>query len=40
MPLSPPQAVQPQSCLSIHFDWETVARKLILARFGRHGRGA
>jgi hypothetical protein len=26
--------------LSIHFDWDPVAQKLILARFGRHGRGA
>ena len=26
--------------MSFHFDWDTVAQKLILARFGRHGRGA
>ena len=30
----------PKSCMSIYFDWDPVARKLILARFGRHGRGA
>ncbi|MEY3851112.1 MAG: hypothetical protein RI910_2602, partial [Verrucomicrobiota bacterium] len=27
-------------CMSIHFDWDPVAQKLLLARFGRHGRGA
>lgn len=26
--------------LSFYFDWVPAARKLILARFGRHGRGA
>jgi hypothetical protein len=26
--------------LSIYFDWATAAQKLILARLGRHGRGA
>jgi len=26
--------------MSIYFDWDPEARKLILARFGRHGRGA
>lgn len=26
--------------LSIHFDWAPAAQKLILARFGRHDRGA
>ena len=31
---------KPQSCMSIYMDWDTVAQKLILARFGRHGRGA
>ena len=30
----------PRSCMSIYFDWDPAARKLILARFGRHGRGA
>jgi hypothetical protein len=40
MTLSPPQAVQPRSCMSIYMDWEPVAQKLLLARFGRHGRGA
>lgn len=31
---------KPQSCMSIYMDWDPVAQKLILARFGRHGRGA
>jgi len=26
--------------MSIYMDWEPVAQKLLLARFGRHGRGA
>jgi hypothetical protein len=30
----------PKSCMSIYFDWDPEPRKLILARFGRHGRGA
>ena len=30
----------PRMCMSIYFDWDPEARKLILARFGRHGRGA
>ena len=32
--------LNPRSCMSIYFDWDPEARKLILARFGRHGRGA
>lgn len=34
------QGLSPQSCMSIYFDWDPEVRKLILARFGRHGRGA
>jgi hypothetical protein len=30
----------PRTCMSIYFDWDPEAQKLILARFGRHGRGA
>jgi hypothetical protein len=26
--------------MSNHFAWDPVAQKLLLARFGRHGRGA
>ena len=33
-------SLNPRSCMSIYFDWDPEARKLILARFGRHGRGA
>ena len=29
-----------RTCMSIYLDWDPVARKLLLARFGRHGRGA
>ena len=32
--------LNPRSCMSIYFDWDPVAQKLILARYGRHGRGA
>jgi hypothetical protein len=32
--------LNPRSCMSIYFDWDPAVRKLILARFGRHGRGA
>ena len=32
--------LNPRSCMSIYFDWDPVVQKLILARFGRHGRGA
>jgi hypothetical protein len=32
--------LNPRSCMSIYFDWDPEAQKLILARFGRHGRGA
>ena len=32
--------LNPRACMSIYFDWDPVAQKLILARFGRHGRGA
>jgi hypothetical protein len=32
--------LNPRTCMSIYFDWDPEARKLILARFGRHGRGA
>ena len=31
--------LNPRTCMSIYFDWDPEARKLILARFGRHGRG-
>jgi hypothetical protein len=31
--------LNPRTCMSIYFDWDPAARKLILARFGRHGRG-
>lgn len=31
--------LSPRTCMSIYFDWDPEARKLILARFGRHGRG-
>jgi hypothetical protein len=34
------KGLKPQSCMSIYFDWDPVVRKLLLARFGRHGRGA
>ena len=34
------KGLSPRTCLSIHFDWDPVAQKLVLARFGRHGRGA
>lgn len=34
------KGLNPRSCMSIYFDWDPEARKLILARFGRHGRGA
>jgi hypothetical protein len=34
------KGLSPRTSLSIHFDWDPVAQKLILARFGRHGRGA
>jgi hypothetical protein len=30
--------LNPRTCMSIYFDWDPEARKLILARFGRHGR--
>lgn len=30
----------PRTCMSIYFDWDPAFRKLVLARFGRHGRGA
>jgi len=32
--------LNPRACMSIYFDWDPAVRKLILARFGRHGRGA
>ena len=32
--------LNPRACMSIYFDWDPGVRKLILARFGRHGRGA
>lgn len=32
--------LNPRACMSIYFDWDPETRKLILARFGRHGRGA
>jgi len=32
--------LNPRSCMSIYFDWDPEAQKLIIARFGRHGRGA
>ena len=31
---------KPQSCMSIYMDWDPTSQKLLLARFGRHGRGA
>ncbi len=31
--------LNPRTCMSIYFDWDPEALKLILARFGRHGRG-
>jgi len=34
------KGLNPRTCLSIYFDWDPVVQKLILARFGRHGRGA
>ena len=34
------KGLNPRSCMSIYFDWDPTVRKLILARFGRHGRGA
>ena len=34
------RGLNPRTCMSIYFDWDSVAKKLILARFGRHGRGA
>lgn len=34
------KGLKPQSCMSIYMDWDPVAQKLLLARFGRHGRGA
>ena len=34
------KGLSPRTCLSIHFDWDPATQKLILARFGRHGRGA
>ena len=30
----------PRLCMSIYFDWDPTSQKLLLARFGRHGRGA
>jgi hypothetical protein len=32
--------LNPRACMSIYFEWDPAVRKLILARFGRHGRGA
>jgi len=32
--------LNPRTCMSIYFDWDPEVRKLILARFGRHGRSA
>lgn len=34
------KSLNPRACMSIYLDWDPVARKLLLARFGRHGRGA
>lgn len=34
------KGLNPRTCMSIYLDWDPVARKLLLARFGRHGRGA
>ena len=34
------RGLNPRTCMSIYFDWDPEARRLILARFGRHGRGA
>jgi len=31
---------KPQSCMSIYMDWDPTTQQLLLARFGRHGRGA
>lgn len=31
---------KPQSCMSNYMDWDPASQKLLLARFGRHGRGA
>jgi hypothetical protein len=28
------------SCMSIYMDWDPTTQQLLLARFGRHGRGA
>lgn len=30
----------PQTCMSIHMDWDSIIQKLVIGRFGRHGRGA
>lgn len=30
----------PKTCMSIYMDWDPVIQKLVIARFGRHGRGA
>ena len=29
-----------RTCMSIYMDWDPVIQKLVIARFGRHGRGA
>jgi len=34
------RGLNPRSCMSIYVDWDPELKKLILARFGRHGRGA
>jgi len=30
----------PKTCMSIYMDWDSVIQKIVIARFGRHGRGA
>lgn len=30
----------PKTCMSIYMDWDPEIKKLVIARFGRHGRGA
>jgi len=30
----------PKTCMSIYMDWDPEIQKIVIARFGRHGRGA
>lgn len=32
--------LNPKYCMSIYMDWDPEIQKLVIARFGRHGRGA